>query len=485
MIQTSFAFNIQANLLQRLFEIYLSQPYVFHLQRNSAQLIRNITGEVSIFTMVITNSLLLITELLVLVGIAILLLIVEPISALILFFVFGGSALILYRVTRGYISRWGAERQRHDGFRIQHLQQGLGGIKDAKILGRENNFLAQFQSHNIKSAQMWKFQTFLQNYPRLIFELLAVAGLAILVISMSNQGKDMSSIMPTIGLFSVAAFQLLPSVGRVLGAVQSLRYSLPVVNILDEEIKLIISRSKSQNTDSIKTFKGELSLIDIKYYYPNTKTPALNGISINIQKGQSIGFIGTSGSGKSTLVDIILGLLLPNEGMVKIDGHDIQPMLRQWQGHIGYVPQFIYLTDDTLRRNIAFGLTDEEIDDKAVKRAIKAAQLDEFVISLPDAEETIVGERGVRLSGGQRQRIGIARALYHNPQVLVLDEATSALDSVTENGIMNAIMALHGEKTIIIIAHRLSTVEQCDKLYRLDQGKVVEKGLPREFIRTG
>ena len=183
-------------------------------------------------------------------------------------------------------------------------------------------------------------------------------------------------------------------------------------------------------------------------------------------------------------MDIILGLLLPSEGVVKIDGHDFQLMLRQWQGQIGYVPQFIYLTDDSLRRNIAFGLTEEEIDDKAVKRAIKAAQLEEFVLSLTDAEETVVGERGVRLSGGQRQRIGIARALYHEPEVLVLDEATSALDSETEKDVMKAVSALHGKKTVIIVAHRLSTVEQCEKLYRLDHGVIIEEGTPQELLKS-
>ena len=480
--QTSFSFNVQANLSQRLFEIYLHQPYVFHLQRNSAQLIRNVTGEISVFTGVITSSLLLIGELLVLVGIVFLLLMVEPFGALVLFLMFGGAAWSFHRMTRGYISRWGVARQHHDGLRIQHLQQGLGGVKDVKILGRENNFLTQFRIHNIKSAQMWKFHTILQSYPRLIFELLAVAGLATLIISMTSQGKDISTIMPTVGLFAAAAFRLMPSVSRILGSVQTLRYSLPVVSLLDEEITLITPKSMDQYTDGLEVFKSELSLINIKYYYPGTEIPALDNISISIQKGQSIGLIGASGSGKSTMVDVILGLLSPSEGFVKIDGHDIQLRLRQWQGHIGYVPQFIYLTDDSLRRNIAFGLTEEKIDDMAVKRAIKAAQLDEFVLSLTDAEETIVGERGVRLSGGQRQRIGIARALYHNPEVLVLDEATSALDSETEKVVMQAVSALHGRKTVIIVAHRLSTVKHCDKLYRLDHGVIVEEGTPQELL---
>jgi ATP-binding cassette, subfamily B, bacterial PglK len=480
--QAHFTFDVQAHLSQRLFTIYLRQTYTFHLQRNSAELIRNVTGEVSIFTGVITSALILITELMVLIGITILLLFVEPLGALIVAIVLGGAAWSFHRITLVRISSWGRERQFHDGLRIQHLQQGLGGAKDVKLLGRESDFLAQFRSHNVKSSRAMKLQSTLQNFPRLLFELLAVTGLAILVMSMLSQGRDMTSIIPTLGLFAAAAFRLMPSVNRVLSSVQTLRYSLPAVNTLFNEIKLTSPDPISQQTGRSEILISKLSLTNIKYQYSGAAFPALDSISIKIQKGESVGFIGSSGSGKSTLIDVILGLLTPSAGHVDVDGHDIQLNLRQWQDQIGYVPQSIYLTDDTLRRNIAFGLPDEKIDDIAVKHAIDAAQLVEYVSSLPSGMETIVGERGVRLSGGQRQRIGIARALYHDPDVLVLDEATSALDSVTEIGIMQAVMALRGKKTIIIVAHRLSTIEHCDRLYRLDKGKVIEEGTPSEII---
>lgn len=480
--QTHFAFDVQAKLSQRLFTIYLRQPYTFHLQRNSAELVRNVSGEVGIFTGVMTSALLLFTELMVLVGIAVFLLLVEPLGALIVAVVLGGAAWGFHRMTRERISRWGVERQLHDGLRIQHLQQGLGGAKDVKLLGRESDFLAQFHTHNIKSAHAWKLQSTLQSIPRLMFELLAVTGLAILVLSMLSQGRDMTSIVPTLGLFAAAAFRLMPSVNRVLGSVQTLRYSLPVVNTLYEEIKLISPEPASQKTSNPEVFKNELRLNDVTYHYHVATSPALDGISINIRKGKSVGLIGASGSGKSTLVDVILGLLTPSAGLVEVDGHDIQQGLRQWQDQIGYVPQSIYLTDDTFRRNVAFGLPNEQIDDLAVQRAIKAAQLDEFVSGLPEGLETLVGERGIRLSGGQRQRIGIARALYHDPAVLVLDEATSALDTVTENGVMEAVAALQGSKTIIIVAHRLSTVANCDRLFRLERGRVVEEGAPAEML---
>jgi ABC-type multidrug transport system fused ATPase/permease subunit len=482
--QTHFTFEVQANVSQRLFTIYLQQPYTFHLQRNSAELIRNLTGEVNIFTTVLTSTLMLFSELLVIIGIATLLFLVEPIGALIVMVVLGGAAWSFHRVTRERISRWGVERQHHDGLRIQHLQQGLGGAKDVKLLGRESGFLMRFHTHNIKSARVWRLQVTLQNFPRLIFELLAVTGLAILVLAMLMQGRDMTSIIPTLGLFAAAAFRLMPSTNRMLSSVQTLRYSLSVVNTLYEEINLTTPEPANQQTRNSEVFNNELSLTNITYHYPATTFPALDGISIKIRKGESVGFIGSSGSGKSTLVDLILGLLTPSAGHVKVDGYDIQLALRQWQDKIGYVSQTIYLIDDTFRRNIAFGLPDEQIDDAAVKLAIQAAQLEDFVSSLSDGMETIVGERGVRISGGQRQRIGIARALYHDPEVLVLDEATSALDTAIENDVMQAVMALHGKKTIIIVAHRLSTVEYCDRLYRLDQGRIVEEGAPAEIISS-
>jgi ATP-binding cassette, subfamily B, bacterial PglK len=480
--QTFFAFEVQAYISQRLFLNYLRQPYTFHLQRNSAELIRNVTGEVSLFTSVLSGTMMLCSEILVLIGIAVLLLIVEPLGALIALMVLGGSAWGFHRITRKRISTWGVERQHHDGLRIQHLQQGLGGVKVVKLLGRESDFLLQFDTHNINSARVGKLQVTLQQFPRLIFELLAVAGMAILVLTMLMQGYDMSSIIPTLGLFAVATFRLMPSVNRVLYSVQVLRYSLPVVNTLYEEINLPSLEIKNNN--STEQFYSELNLSNVTYHYPESKVPALDDISINIHKGEFVGIIGTSGSGKSTLVDIILGLLTPSYGLVEVNGHDIQLGLRQWQNQIGYVPQSIYLTDDTLRRNVAFGLPDEEIDDIAVKRAINTSQLDEFVAELPDGIESNVGEGGIRLSGGQRQRIGIARALYHDPAILVLDEATSALDGETEQGVMEAITALHGNKTIIVIAHRLSTINSCDRLFQLEHGKIINQGRPEEILRS-
>lgn len=476
--QTRFAFGVQVQLSQRLFTTYLRQPYMFHLQRNSAQLIRNVITEVSLFTgNGILPGLLLITESLVLLGLCSLLLIVEPLGALIVLSVLGMAAWGFNRLTRTHIARWGEARQYHEGLRIQHLQQGLGGAKDVKLLGRETDFLEQYRVHNAEGARVGRLQLTLQQLPRLWLELLAVSGLAILVFSMLAQGRALEAVLPTLGMFAAAAFRLMPSVNRVLGSVQSLRYTLPVIDLLHTEINLVTPEDTSTHSP-VTPFQATLKLSQITYAYPGTTQPALKNVSLTIQRGESVGFIGTSGAGKSTIVDILLGLLTPDTGEVRVDGKDIQVNLRNWQDQIGYVPQSIFLTDDTLRRNVAFGLPNEQIDDAAVQHAIQAAQLEDFVANLPDGLETLVGERGIRLSGGQRQRIGIARALYHDPAVLVLDEATSSLDTATEDDVMQAVRALHGTKTIIIIAHRLSTVAHCNRLYRLHRGRVVEEGAP-------
>lgn len=479
--QTRFVYGVQARLSQHLFTVYLHQPYTFHLQRNSAQLISNVINEVGIFASNgVMSAIILLTESLVLLGLCSLLLIVEPLGALIVLSVLGTAAWGFNRLTRTHIARWGEARQYHEGLRIQHLQQGLGGAKDVKLLGREIEFLAQYQLHNVQSARVGQLATTMQQFPRLWLELLAVSGLAIVVISMLLQGRALEAVLPTLGMFAAAAFRLMPSVNRMLGAVQSLRYGLPVIDVLHTEINLVTTQATSTHSP-VTPFQAALELSQITYAYPDAAQPALKDVLLAIQRGESVGFIGTSGAGKSTLMDILLGLLTPETGEVKVDGKDIQENLRNWQDQIGYVPQSIFLIADTLRRNVAFGLPNAQIDDAAVQRAMQSAQLEDFVANLPDGLETLVGERGIRLSGGQRQRIGIARALYHDPSLLVLDEATSSLVTTTEHDVMQAVRALQGTKTIIIIAHRLSTVAHCDRLYRLDRGRAVAQGTPNNM----
>ena len=482
--QSRFVYGLQASLSQRLFEGYLRQPYTFHLQRNSAQLINNVFTETKQFANSgMVSMTLLLTELFVLFGISVLLLVVEPLGALIVVSTLGLAGWVFSRITRKHILKWGKARQLHEGLRIQHIQQGLGGAKDVKLLGRESDFIAQYAIHTNGSIRVSRLEYTLLQLPRLWLELLAIIGLAVLVLIMIGQGKPMEALLPTLGLFAAAAFRLMPSVTRLLNAIQGIRYSLPAMTNLHNEF-LHLEDDKIRKSNLLLPFKHTLQLEDVSFRYPSSEVPALSQISLTIPQGASVGFIGGSGAGKSTLVDIILGLLTPDAGTIKVDDIDIQTNLRAWQDQIGYVPQTIYLTDDTLRRNIAFGLSHEQIDDAVVWRAIEAAQLNQFVMDLPQGLDSMVGERGIRLSGGQRQRIGIARALYHDPSVLVLDEATSSLDIDTEQDVMKAVNALRGNKTVLIVAHRLSTVEQCDYIYRLENCKIVEEGYPAIILGT-
>ena len=474
--RNNFRFGLIASLSQRLYTHYLRQPYIFHLQRNSALLIRNVITEVDIFTgSIIGSAMQLLAESLTLLGIIALIVTVEPIGAAIVAGTIGVASLVFYQISHPYIVRWGALRQHHSGLRFQHLQQGLGGVKDVKLLGRESDFLEQFRIHSKKYARVGGLQNTLLELPRLWLELLAIGGLAALVLTMVAQGKTFETVLPTLGMFAVAAFRLMPAVNRVLGALQSLKFGLPVIDILHAELATTPTPPPPFSSAPMHLRKG-IVLEAVSFRYPSVEARALTCVSTVIPRGSTVGFIGESGAGKSTLVDILLGLLTPESGTVRVDGIDIQTNLRGWQDQIGYVPQSVFLTDDTLRRNVAFGLPNEQIDDAAVWRALRAAQLETFVNELPQGLDNVVGERGIRLSGGQRQRIGIARALYHDPSVLVLDEATSSLDTATEAGVMEAVHALHGTKTIIIVSHRFSTVERCDRLYRLEQGRVVEEG---------
>ncbi len=482
--QMRFAFDMQAQLSQRLFALYLRQPYTFHLQRNSAQLLRNVTGEVTLLTnSAVVPGLLLLSEGFVLAGLCTVLFIVEPLGAFIVVTVLGLVAGAFYRISRPRLARWALARQHHEGFRIQHLQQGLHGAKDVKVLGREDEFLTQYREHNIQSARAGQLYSTLAQMPRLLLEVLAITGFAVLVATMLAQGRPLEAVLPTLGLFAAAAFRLMPSVNRALTSIQSMRYGMPVINTLHAELQLEPQAMRSGEATQ-RPFNRQIELRNVSFVYATAREPALDQLSLAIQRGESIGFIGTSGAGKSTLVDILLGLLTPTHGEVCVDGRNVQSCLRGWQDQIGYVPQSIFLTDDSIRRNVAFGLPNPQIDDASVWRALQAAQLDEFVRALPQGLDTLVGERGVRLSGGQRQRIGIARALYHDPDVLVLDEATSSLDAATEREVMRAVEQLHGSKTLLIVAHRLSTVEQCDRLYSLQRGKIVDSGPPHVLLQA-
>jgi ABC-type multidrug transport system fused ATPase/permease subunit len=481
--QVNFVSKIQLTISHRLYSSYLKQDFIYHLQNNSALLIRNVTSEVYLFSNVLTALLIFITELFILIGITILLFISEPFGTFIVIIILFIAIILFQKQTKEKVLNFGRLRQFHEGKRMQHLQQGLGGVKDVKLMGREENFINEFSKHNITLAEVSQKVNLLQSLPRLWLELLAVIGLVLLIFSILIQGKNNEILIPTISLFAASAFRLMPSANRIINSLQNIRFTLPVIDTLTNEFNNAKSLENIKSLDKISNWTN-IYIENLSFQYPNTLKRTLDGISLKFEKGKSYGFIGESGAGKSTLIDIILGLLKPTSGVLKTDKNILcTNNIKSWQKQIGYVPQHIYLTDDTLRNNIAFGLSDIEIDDQLLINAAKEAQLYDFIESLPDGLNTMVGERGTRLSGGQRQRIGIARALYHMPTILVLDEATSALDINTEEEVMNSVNKLKGTKTIFIIAHRYTTISKCDWLIHLENGKILREGIFKDLIK--
>ena len=470
--QAKYVFSVEASLSRRLYAGYLRQPYQFHIQLNSALLVRNITTGVGQLAGAIMSGASLVSECLVLVAVTALLLYVEPLGAVLV----GGSMLVIgfgfYRLTRDRTFLWGENRQFHEGKRLQHLQFGLGGIREVKLLGRESQFVADYEVHNRGNAHAGQRQSFVTALPRLWLELLFVVSLTALVLTMIYQGRAVDAIMPILGLFTAAAFRIMPSLNKVLIALQNLRFNLPVINTLFAEREFLVDSVQQASSADPLVFKQSLQLKHVSYRYPGTQSWALTDVNVEIARGLTVGVIGPSGAGKSTLINLILGLFPPESGDILADGLNIKDHMRAWQRCVSYVPQNVFLIDDSLRRNIAFGIPNETIDEDALSRAVRAAQLTDFVASLPEGLNTQVGERGVRLSGGQCQRIGIARALYTDAPLLVLDEASSALDTATEENIMDTINSLRNNKTILIIAHRLSTLSGCDHLYKVTGGRV-------------
>jgi ABC-type multidrug transport system fused ATPase/permease subunit len=473
--ESTFIFDIRAALSRRLFKNYLHQDYAFHLQKNSAQVINHLTGEVGQFGRVLRAVIDLLAECSVVFGIGLLLIAAEPVGALLIIAVFGFTTWLYQMVTKRHVLRWGRDRQKHEGLKIQQIQQGIGALKDLIVSGKQSAFLSEFDVHNRRSARVAHLQMFSSRFPRLWLELLSILGMAAVVIIKVREGQLMA-IVPILGLFGAAAFRLLPSVNKIIAALQVIKFGVPTIDKLYDEA-VILDENLAKAAQKVKStgkvdFQKQIKLDHVYYIYPGTTTRVLTDLCFDINRGESIAIVGGSGAGKSTIVDVVLGILQPTSGTVSIDGVDIQTNLDGWRHQLGYVPQFIFLTDDTLTRNIAFGIPDKDIDMNALHSALKMAQLSEFVKELPEGLQTKVGERGVRLSGGQRQRIGIARALYHNPQFLVLDEATSALDNETEKEVMRAVKALKGKKTTLIVAHRLSTIEHCDKVLQIEKGKL-------------
>jgi ATP-binding cassette, subfamily B, bacterial PglK len=485
--QHHFLYVKQVALSNRLLATYLDSPYTFHLQRNSAELIRNITSEIlQIFAGVLVPMLTLVTELMVMSCIVILLAIAEPLSSAIAAIFLGLSIFCLNKVIRKQMSVQGMIRQEQSGRMIQWVNQGLGGIKETKVLGREAFFLKAFANSANAFGRANFIFSLTNQLPNLVIDAILISSVLLIVIFSLLQGREVKSILPMLSLFAIAALRLMPSAKRIVSTIGTIQYSKYSVDLIYQDLIALENSSPNLLSQSkpilSSTFQKEIELHNISYQYPNSPKPSLSGISLSIKKGEAIALIGESGSGKTTLVDVILGLLTPNQGEILVDGENILHNLANWQRQIGYIPQSIYLSDDTIRGNIAFGLPLPQINEEQIWKSLKAAQLEELVRNFPDQLDTLVGERGIRLSGGQRQRIGIARALYHDPEILIMDEATAALDNTTEREFMEALEAMAGHKTMIMIAHRLSTVKNCDRLYLVKNGEICDQGKYEEII---
>ena len=473
-MQRGFLTRVTSRVAARMLEIYIRQPYAFHLRKNSSTLIRNTQDASMVVAAGIEPMLTILTEGLIAAALFLVLVVVEPVGTICVVGLLLGATFVFQRFFDRKLQRWGTQRQIGKGSIIQTIQQGLGAVKDVQVLGREEWFVEEHRKRQSKDADLLRRINTVQAIPRLWLEVMAMAGLAGLVAIMLATGKDIDSIIPTVGLFAATSFKVLPSINKVVNSKQTLKVSRSTIETIHHDLDLPIALNSITGNSN---FRFESVVVDgLNFKYEQSESLVLSNVNLRIQSGEAVGFVGQSGSGKSTLIDIMLGLLEPQSGSVLINGQTIENVKQSWQKTIGYIPQTIFLMDDSLRCNIAIGIADNEIDEVAITEALKSAQLEDFVSSLPEGLDTVVGERGVRLSGGQRQRIGIARALYHRPSVLVLDEATSSLDTETEHGVMQAVQALQGDKTVIIVAHRLSTVEYCDHLYRLDAGRIVDEG---------
>jgi ABC-type multidrug transport system fused ATPase/permease subunit len=485
-----FAFLSGHSLSERLLAKYLSHPYIFFLNRNTADLNKNILSEVHRFMAgVLIPSIRMLTKFVVVLCILGLLVLADPLLALIATLVLGGAYVAIYSVIRKKLARIGKESVGLAGQRFKLASETLGAIKDLKLSGRDGVFLKRYSESSRQYALHEATSEVISLLPRYALETLAFGGILLIVMYLLGVKQNVGQVLPLIALYAFAGYRLLPALQQIFSGLTKLRYNSAVITVLHSDLVQQLSIPlEAENLVSTQPLeiRDKIELRNIVYCYHGSSAAVIKGLNLTIKANMTIGIVGPTGSGKTTAIDIVLGLLSPDSGSLVIDDTEVRASnLRGWQKNLGYVPQNIFLSDDTIARNIAFGVPDTEIDHAAIQRAAKIANLHNFVVrDLPKGYQTVIGERGVRLSGGQRQRIGIARALYHDPKVLILDEATSALDGITENAIMDAIHNLSHQKTIIMIAHRLTTVKECDVIYMLDMGNVVGYGTYSELMES-
>ena len=469
--QNRFLSNVTAYISNKLFSSYLNQPYSFHLNRNASELIKNIQVEINYLYAFLLSLVTIVIESTLLLAVLFTLIYIEPFGAISIGLFYGFLSFLFYNITKKKLKLWGEIRQELDKDLSKLALEGLGGIKDLLILKRTDFFENKYSTKNYLKARINSNQGTLSQVPRFFLELISILGLMSFIILMILQNKPTETLISTVGVFVAATFRMIPSLNRIIASIQSLKFYLSSVEVIYIELSNYTSNNNSKNNYDNFKLESNIKLQDVSFKFKGGSL-VLNRISLEIKKGEMIGFIGESGSGKSTLIDLIIGLNKPTNGLIVVDNKYDISRFENWSSQIGYVPQNIYLSDDSIRNNIAFGLPENQINDKQVNNVIVKSQLKGFIDSLENGLNTRVGERGVQLSGGQRQRIGIARALYNNPEVLILDEATSALDSLTEEELMKSIVEFKGKVTLIMIAHRLTTLKDCDIIYKMEKGKL-------------
>ncbi len=474
-MQYRFTYENQRRLSYKMMDCYMNQPYLFHLDHNSAELSRNINEDTVSFFEAILAGLQLASEGGVCFSLLLFLLYQDigiTLGVIALMAVFG---LVFLKVFRRRLRIAGERSREKQGSTRQAVLEALGGIKEIKVLSREQVFVEAYNEEYKDYAESNRRFKVYGMIPKPVMETVAISSLLLIVCIRVALGEDAASFIPTISVFAVAAFRMLPSANRMAEYLSRIMFSKPAIDAIYHDLKeidsLLAGRKVTADTQAL-AFQDKIEVKDVSFHYPHTEKVVFSHASLVIPKNRSVAFIGPSGEGKTTLADMILGLLEPQEGAVLVDGVDIRRAMRAWNQKLGYIPQTISLLDASIRENILFGIDRKRADEQRLQEVLREAQLKEFVDTLENGLDTVIGEGGVRLSGGQRQRIGIARALYHDPEVLILDEATSALDNDTEAAVMEAIDYLAGSKTLIIIAHRLSTIQNCDLVYRIEGGKV-------------
>ena len=483
--QVRFVQMREYSIGKRLVEGYLSQPYSWFLGRNSAELGKTILSEVQQVIAVGMNPLIeLIAKGMATITLVTLLLIVDPKLTLIVGLSLATSYILIFYSVRKYLNRIGKERLRNNQLRFTAINEAFGAAKELKVNGLESFYIKLFSTSAKIYARAQALSQVIGQLPRFVLEAIAFGGILLIILYIISQTGSFNNALPIISLYVFAGYRLMPALQQIYSSLAQLSFIRPSLDKLHYELKNLQKINKNQDQSSL-SFNNTIALKNISYSYPDSSRTALNGVSLIIPAKTTVGLVGTTGSGKTTMVDIILGLLEAEKGTLEVDGKTItRQNSRAWQRSIGYVPQFIYLSDDNISKNIAFGLEPNDVNQETVEKVAKIANLHEFVINeLPDKYNTIIGERGVRLSGGQRQRIGIARALYHNPKILILDEATSSLDNLTEKIVMDSMLNLSKDITIILIAHRLNTVKNCDIIFKIDRGRVINQGTFDELYK--